>query len=245
MERKFTDKEKLTMLFDYYKSNKNSKERDGFKNKNRVFNYFIDLCGFNGFPKVLSNSDFEKLECPTFYRGVENVEHNANTLADFDYHYGYGMDGNGIYSSGFLDEVRFYAKCNPQNVMTFKFDGNFVEGRDLIKYIIYLLNAEQDDLEVLRPQDKRRMSTLKKFYNSIKNSNEKDEFKEFFIKNPSFLPVYLGYDAQYIHASFIIFNRSSMVVSQSEHDRICNLSKNYKGGVIDFESKTQEEFLHE
>lgn len=87
----------------------------------------------------------------------------------------------------------------------------------------------------------------------------KDEFLLDISLNKSLLAIYLGYDA-FISTAYstvpgivtngkpinvIILNRASMKISQSEFNRICNSSQKYKGGVIDFDKKGSDEFLHE
>ena len=64
------------------------------------------------------------------------------------------------------------------------------------------------------------------------------------MKDYSIIPLFLGYDA-IDNNCLIILNREKIVISQSEFDRITSASKNYKGGIINFETKSAGEFLME
>lgn len=107
-------------------------------------------------------------------------------------------------------------------------------------YATVYFNGKKDK-EVLQ-----NLVTLKKFLRDTYNNNF--ELYLSIVSSDSIVALLLGFDVlQVIDGNYqcSILNRGKMVVSESEFKRITDASKNYKGGVINFDKKTDDEFLRE
>ena len=229
----------------------------------RMFCYLIDLVGFNERPQVVSNFNFARLGTKKLYRGSRSVDHLANLLVDFDYHKGDGNPGPGIYAANNFDyAARFYASGgNP--VLTFKLspDTKVIERNHLsniqacIAHDIFVRTSGY----TYTTEEKLNLSEIaKQNYRSLVDfgRQHKDDpgFRKFHysvfaepdaINN---IAVVLGYDAVLagqFRDNYIILNRGKICVSQKEFSRITKASRLYKGGVIDFDKKSEDEFLNE
>lgn len=247
---KLSDEKKLDLLFKYSLSMRDSLPKDIHNKFNtyKIFTYFVNLCKANRFPQVLSDDDFDELKTPIEYRGAREIDHHANLLCDYDYHYGYGIYGSGTYITDDLFRARKYAYNNATNVMVFKFIGKVLDKKHIRtyeKFLFNLIDEKPQDVIIEDAEDKRKLEIIANYYYHIKSNKDKEFFKYLIIlKDYSIIPLFLGYDA-IDNNCLIILNREKIVISQSEFDRITSASKNYKGGIIDFETKSAGEFLME
>ena len=275
MEKKFTNKEKLNLLFDYYKKLQENYKKESklelkfFKDENfkksyvvglQFAKYLINLYDYNSFPKVISDENFETLNSTIFYRGVADINHHANMLCDYDYHCGSGARGCGIYISEKQSIAQDYTKGNNENILTLKFTGTALPGNEhdkLRKYFDISILEINKKIKFYKPQsikseDKEKLDYLIEYYKALPSSEEQSILRNIVSYEPPFLPIYLGYDANGMEWGegkdtevLMILNRSKIIISQSEFDRITSASKNYKGGVINFDKKNDDEFLME
>ncbi len=212
----------------------------------KTFNYMIDLLNYNSFPAVVRNDEYAKSKSVPLYRGVESPEHNAQTLADFDYHRGIGVRGCGLYASMDFNEVYTCYANDPYSILEFKLDsGSYLASYNGLRKILNELISVDDFDKIDSPQ-----GDLHAIYDFIKSlpNNDRAFFIALLDKDPSKLAMLLGYDAVDIdfHNSnhTIVLNRGKMVVSESEYKRKTDLSRYYKGGFVD-ENKPDENFLLE
>lgn len=239
---------------------------DSVKNTNariyQVFAFATDLVHNNAFPEVVSDKAYKNLNSTPLYRGVNSIDKHANLLVDYDYHYGDGLYATGIYASKSLKEAMEYAK-NKNDVLRFKlsddakvvdfngdYDGAMIS--NLYSAIVWHPNQtaierfnelnKDVDLDKLDPEMKQNILTILDYF------NDKDKMFDFtmdIFDNQSTVATLLGIDAVVLGNSMLILNRGKMVVSESEFKRVTNRSKLYKGGVINFEQKQEEDFLRE
>ena len=258
MANRIATKEEIKMIWNYYKSvepDYNSKvvaqmiKESRFASRDfKTFNYMIDLFGYNAFPSVKKDFEYTWLETPTYYRGVEDPKHNAQTLADFDYHRGIGVRGCGLYASKELQETyRIYANDDPHSVLEFKLDDNTrIVSCFKLSDIISSLN-ETDDFDKI-DVPKGNCEAIYQFIKEL-DPEERQYFTAMLDVDPSKLAILLGYDAVKIDFRncnhIIVLNRGKMVVRESEYKRITDSSKIYKNGFVDFENKSEEDFLQE
>ena len=252
--KKFTDEEKLQLIFKYFKEKQAAYLRGEHNSKgniinvtHEIFDFVIDLFEYNRFPQVEKDEDYKNFASKEYYRGVKNIDHHGNILVDYNYHRGIGIFGNGIYSTPDLHKATLYTKRNPHNLLTFKFSGKIAYPRDDTNYTDYICGRiKKGNFKFQSHDEEEKIDTLKKFYDSLSNTAEKEDFKNvFFYRDPSIFKIFLGYDALYSQDNLIVFNRKKMLISQSEYDRICEASTYYKNGIIDFEKKIQDNYQFE
>lgn len=54
----------------------------------RFFGFIVALNNFNGFPKIVSDSDFRKIKSKQLYHGFRDADFATSLIFDFDYHLG-------------------------------------------------------------------------------------------------------------------------------------------------------------
>lgn len=256
--KELTDLEKIDLFFKYCKElSENTPELVfNFQTYYKFYTYLVNLCGANKFPQVIEDKEFEALKFTKLYRGVVDIEHHANLLCDYDYHYGYGMyGGGGLYMSDDRIQAMRYARNKPENILTLKFEGKVIDEKELgfcLDYLEYSIKGEEYEIEKLKikianSQDEQLIKLLIDYYKQLKADKDKELFKTIFIKQYSNLALILGYDAMgYTYNEIlIVLNRGKLIVSKSEFERVTSKSKNYKGGIINFETKSAGEFLME
>lgn len=220
----------------------------------------LGLYKFDKLPQILSDKDYNKLNAPTFYRGAIDKEYHANLLCDYDYHCGIG---GGIWASSTPNTANMYKYGQLKgDVLTFKFVGQSYYPKTSIKselldqiitFVTTPANKLKKPIKYFNQKDISRLEILRDYNQNLPLKQDKKTFEKIVADghNHSFVSVFLGYDADYHRQpkqefdEITIFNRSKIVISQSEFNRICEGSKNYQSGVIDFEKKTENDFLLE
>lgn len=246
---------------------------DGDK-RYRLFCYVTDLMDKNGLPLVLPDRKYKHCIGQKLYRGVYDVNFNASTLADFDYHKGDGIGCLGIYATDdekkalyFSQRYYFYNKNKPNkhDVVTFKLnrDSKIIDYDSLIEICNELRDfADKKRLTLKELYSQKKFTKkcannkpldeafeskqrLKYFLREIYKTNKK--LYEAITSSKSTMAILLGFDAIEMNEedNVVILNRGKIIVSESEYKRITDASKNYKGGVIDFDEKQESEFLRE
>lgn len=228
----------------------------------------VRLVGFNGFPQVMADKAYKAVRGKELYRGQDSMEYHAQLLVDFDYHYGAGWYADGIYASTDPNTALNYTyrggwrsalKKNPKRILRFKLsdDAIIIKEHALNEYVQELVDAFKE-LEKYRNR-----SRVAKFFTPYRDKNlnqyfreviafaqklPEDEFKMFkqLIASQDFVAMLLGADAILIdNSDFVVLNRAKVVTCESEFKRVTKHSKNYHDGVIDFDAKSDEEFLRE
>ncbi len=225
----------------------------------RAFAYAVQLYGYNGFPQVVPDQKFDAVPSTTLYRGVKDTEHNANLLCDYDYHYGFGTWGDGIYSITERPIAFHYTKKSPlsaenteseeelnQRIMTFKVDPRtkFVNLNKIFQQVRLAGPARLLCLPEVRE--------LFKFSHTLSKERE-NLLNQLLTSNISLAALFIGYEGlKYFgdadEETDVLLNRGKMIVSESEFRRVCALSRKYKDGTIDFAQKyanPEVEFLNE
>jgi hypothetical protein len=263
---KFSDQEYLQLIFDFTIKNADELSKTYSKlnmhesrgkqkhihdlDADVLYQYMIDLSGYNAFPQVYPSGDYKNLCGPELYRGVTDKEHAANFLADFNYHYGTGTQNNGTYFS----DRKVCAKPYTQPAMVIEEDCEDVEDKiftikmapttrfvddDFINHDVgaAILLRDTSQVKSIVGRDKRRLDALINFVDTISDADQVEKFLFYLQQDSSKMAIYLGYDGliqtfKYMH--YVVLNRGKIIVSQKEYDRVCNQSKNYKGGFINF-----------
>ena len=185
--KELTDLEKIDLFFKYCKelSENAPKLVFNFSTYYKFYTYLVNLCDANKFPQVVEDKEFEALNSTKLYRGVVDIEHHANLLSDYDYHYGYGMyGGGGLYMSDDRIQAMRYARRNPENILTLKFDGKVIDEKELgfcLDYLEYSIKGEKYEIEKLKikianSQDEQLIKLLIDYYKQLKTDKD-------FIKN--------------------------------------------------------------
>ncbi len=234
------------MVIDYAKEIARQGLDGGYENFKEqsyaVFTYAVNLYGFSAFPKVVSDEEFEKVNSPIQYRGATDAEFNANLLCDYDYHYGKGYFGYGIYSDPNRDTAHGYAhhvhdreKVIDSRIMKFKLEEDTRLYTDAF--------AEFNPSSIIDKINHPDIMYVRHLMKSVR-PKEMRYFVDKLISD-STLALLLGYDGVH-HTYYQTFNRGRMVVSESEFRRVCSLSRKYKDGTINFKKKyAKDEFLNE
>lgn len=250
MDRILSEKEKIDLLFAYLKGLSKAfkiseaKNTDTFRKK--FFTYLINLYDYNKFPVVVKDDVFQQIQEEIVYRGCLQNEHNANTLCDFDYHYGIGKEGSGIYATKRQKYAYLYGNKQYENIMTFKFTGKTIPLKEYFQYrSLDRIFGCEEKLPELEDEKTRELHNILKEEVSKLTPEEANLFNEIIRKDNSIIPILLGYDGFEGYEIFVIFNREKIVVNESEFNRICNASEKYQGGIINFDKKEEKDFLRE
>ena len=243
----------LDIIYQYYKSlyDQNlplkgfnvDKDADGNRIilPEKLFGYIVDYYGFNGFPEIVSDEEFNAINCKKLYRGYKDFDHGANSLLHYKYHYGTGcLMGIGMYFSDCDAIAAQYTKSSAheekdwKRVLKVKLDSNN-----------FLSFGELNKLKLMNSGDLPR-GTKHKYIEKIK---ELEEFKkehegdgeliDSFMRNMrinSIFAVYLGVDYIY-HPTIgyrVVYNRGIIKTTQAEKDKFVKNSEHYRDGAYDF-----------
>ncbi len=261
--------EKLEQIYAYYKDIESVQPIEEYRKRlsyslrhtnmirYRFFSYLVDALGFNALPNVVSDIQFSRVPTRTLYRGTPDINNHANLLVDFDYHKGCGVQGSGLYASDSYWHANEYANEIKDFVLKFKLcpSTKVIHFNKMHQIECALLGDFEtqsgyaiDDQGIragINDTAIKNYKTLVDFCRAHKNDMG---FEKFILGNfdnfDSNIALFLGYDA-FVAGNFVVLNRGKIIVSESEFNRITSMSKNYKGGVINFEEKQDNEFLRE
>ena len=177
---------------------------------NAMFAFIIEYKQKNGFPTILEDKEYEKLNEEEIYHGFTEYDYGAETLMHWKYHYGLGYT-NGLY---------FTPKLISNNRVSYS----------TLKFYRELL--DNNDLNQAPEKERAILDEIRVFIeNKNKNGNARDRLFmiDFLsaISHPSTLGAILGYD--YIdHQGYkIVLNRGIIAVSESEYNKFKNNSKRF------------------
>lgn len=205
-----------------------------------IFQYISDLYGYAGFPQIVSSKKYKYLNLPTLYRSADSFDHLANTLVDFNRHYGWGRTSSGLYSSPDKSGALFFHSHiiniknkfvrNKKRYMEFKLDSKNVISSEKFKKIL-----EEFGYKLLQSDEKlnAKLIELKLFLRLIANDPiiNAELFMNVLTDDLSKLAIILGFDALVLENSMLksvaILNREKMVLSEHEYNRILKNSNLY------------------
>ena len=246
----------LDIIYNFYKElnkRKYNYGNDTMMNSqtiSRVLGYFlIDYYEKNKTPVVLRDSEYERLKNTTLFHGFRSLEHAANYIWDYMYHYGEGVLGTGIYTSSSKDEALHYTRCGDDiandRVLEMKLLTDNIVNYSVTRDAIYNITGREFKGSVPYPDlplDKNlRYEELKAYF---KEKND-PEFTNAFLSNYSNIGIYLGFDGVFREGGdkrnsthYIIFNRGSLAVSESSASNILsNAGEKYSGFSFVFEDE--------
>ena len=211
----------------------------GSNDADEIFKYMVSLSGFNGLPSVVSDKKFNTIKSPVIYRGVDKMAYAQNLLTENNYHHGKGY-ANGIFTTNkknialsytrdinwieiYLNKLNQTKPVNPDNIISLK-----VEKASKIPYQLLEIFAKEimhGDFNNIENETKIKLLNFVNFVYSIENNEECLRFLNIFLQDLSKLAIYLGYDCISEPNGVIILNRGKIAVSQSEFDRIKEVSE--------------------
>ena len=267
--RNMTFKERLDFVYSYFKSKYTEKniqqEKDQGYNEEYytvqdplkfVFGFAIDAMGYNGFPVVLKDEDWEKIDGVTYYHGYEEYAHGANFLNDAKYHYGDGRLFDGTLTNGFyLTKNKYIAKLYTKPAGDRPSDSDRVLPVKLkLGRTAYLTSFSLKLLMMKKKEDysgfgsdeiNQNFTDLKIFLDSIKSdTSEQSKMFRRIIKSPTLLAVLMGYEyfTDYENAmtangrnlkdSLIVQDRSLIMVRESDYNRFIEMKDNINEETI-------------
>lgn len=255
----YTNDQLLKILFDHIIHSYRQTELANFwlqyeeiikRNRKEVFPFMVELFDLSKFPQVVSDEEFDKIKSENLYRGVRDSEHVANTLCDFNYHYGTGIN-DGLYASNdkkiaFAYTSKKIPEKTEERVLKFKLDPTTkicriqdINAASTHMLIAYLDTSLQYDVLVNRSSEKfkdypncaqirQRIEDFVCYASKIKEKRDLNIIYNTFYYEESNLAVYLGFDAMQVTPdNIVIFNREKIMVPQSEFDRFVSKSKGY------------------
>lgn len=225
-----------------------------------IYKYIVDLYGYNGFPQIVTDTYYKRLQKPEIFRSADTFDHLANTLVDFDMHYGWGFAANGLYfDSNKLRAAEYHANLPKADWANNEEKKNEVLSRVLkvklnsykiinIQYIKSELKKSINGKLTTNEIFREKMETLTSFLSTITYDKIFDEklFIHMLLNDPAKLCVILGIDALNVKNEFhpistVVLNRAKLTVSKSEFNRICENSNFYKDFAITEESQPNNE----
>ena len=264
--RELTNNEKLERLFRYYEYlvdefKKNPKplydtREAGNRNeiRYRLFEYMTSLYGVDGFPTIVSDEEYNDINCPVYYHGYKDYDHGANFLVHHNYHRGEGVDGDGFYvatnkSQAYrytkIDNIHNKSEWDMGKVLEVKFQGK-KRMLDLhLKNLAFVVGEGEKVTEDEATEEE--VEKINELYSYLKTTSASEDVKKGFLKtiwmNESLLAIYLGadyievYDRDFNLSHLVILNRGKVVVKESEKNRFCGKSKHYKSGAYDYKDR--------
>lgn len=195
--------------------------------ENELFYFVTDLASYGGFPKVLKNDDFIKLDRPLLYHGYDKHIHAASYLWDFRFHYGRGDFGQGTYFTSDYDDAKSFTggyKWDSSLVMSAKILPSRVIKYSMLKKIA---DPNNSDIGELDDSIVERLNKLYELIQSIEDERTKKLIYNgiFKVKNDySTLAILLGFDMIendlrpdfYEGDHYILLNRNKLVVNEKE-----------------------------
>lgn len=246
----------LDIIYDYYKHVKqiifdnslNKQDENGNLNNiyNIMFGYIIDFYQKNGFPQILSDDVYDKIESQEVYRGFKDNEHIGNMLCHYNYHYGNGII-QGMYFTSFKEEALAYTRtgsnisADENKVLKAKIlSDNYLNYTDLF---ILKSNSVDKIYKSCNPLFIQKKKDLIEFCESRKEEHG-DDINEFYsiMSRPGVFAVYLGLDYLYRETAkhFIVLNRNIVAIKESEFKKMCEMTTHYKDGSFDFYNLSHE-----
>ncbi len=203
--------------------------------RNLLFKKLVQLSNFDGLPQIFADKDYKELVGYKFsymglslsgtelFRGSRNAGYHANILFDKNYHMGIGDVSNGLYFSTNPQTALSYTREQHSLNLVLKLKAPELKIIDDIELQIKLSNTLNDNFH--QDTDIESLLQIKKFFESIEDGTDKNDFANALFDDLSLVAILLGYDAIYDHnfPSFAIFNRGKLCVSQSESERIKTL----------------------
>ncbi len=197
--------------------------------------FIIDMRGFNGLPKIVSDEEASVIEQNgiTLYRGSDKNDYYANLLAEkSNYHYGHGGYGDGIYASDTKSATEEYTTLNKnKEPLKFYLLGDNGVDYNFLRCTLDCINYKKEDKLVemfcnLSEDRQKKISLLYDAYHKLPKSIKKYVY-ESGGRKLGLMAIFLGYDYIVTSDYFItcILNRGSMIVSQSEYNRVVKGTK--------------------
>ena len=207
------------------------------------YGYFVNLRGFDKFPTIVSDELYDKIEGQELYHGYKDFDHGCEMIFDRIYNLGTGNTTPGMFFSASRDEAEFYTAG--QNVSAYDFtppDKNRVLKVKTIgknvppqsKFFLRLFQVSGADKyieSIDNVQDRMKLRILHDFSKTLPIEH-REKFYNLFRQNIGICMCYLGYD--YIFEGgmvYILANRGSLIVPESEARRFCNSSRKYKRAI--------------
>lgn len=235
------------------------------------FDFVIDFCGFNGFPQIVSDKEYEKIknvsghkissnessineESSEYFRGQPKYDFHANLLCDFNYHHGRGIICNGIYATSKKSYALAYCSRDAKNfdenkIMKFKLASqNFVKDTTLDDYRSFIVDGANCHFANIKDNIS---AEIMKYFLNVLCKYDREHFEHQLVFDESIIAIIMGYDFVCVdqfdtdEPTIIVLNRGAITVSQSEFERICKNSKTYNDGTPDFSQKNDSNFRYE
>ena len=219
-----------------------------YKTKNlryHILGFLIDYKGFNGFPPVLEDKKFKKLDGKSWYHGFGHSEFGRDFLDSFNYHYGSGKYVDGFYLTDIETEAFKYVQdrlmmedekldysdisVKTQRNLTAEFklvDARGIKEEKLEEYIKKFKNFNEqtiDDEDV-----RQKMMQIRNFLESKRGEKGVILFGDLMTEqNKSALAVYLGYDYIIDEVGYLVLlNRTKLAAKKSDLEKFSKGSKN-------------------
>lgn len=212
----------------------------GSKDSDEIFKYMVSLNQFNNSPEIMDDRKYKKFVATTFYRGVTNPSYNFQLLTDKNYHHGKGY-ANGIYSTSNRFAALQYTTPTPTTYVGFKkkhVEGNLLAFKlkkpNSVMYPILGCIASEirhGNFSCFAQNVREKLENFVNFTMKIEDDSDCLHFLDLFLEDYSKIALYLGYDTIVNGQDTIVLDRSKMVVSNSEVERIKKLSQQFAGGL--------------
>lgn len=211
-------------------------------------NFLMDFYQKNGFMKIISDEEFDKLDGILVFRGEHQYEYTKTLINSPTYHYGSGSYGEGIYTTNDIKRAHMFShggRDDMSYVCSYLIDKNakVLDYGDLVKIYFYLDKnvrktklkdkiklAYKDRHDIQSPElDKetmQRLDNLIAFLNKKGDNNFKKKFTRF---DTNAIAVYLGFDVierreDSFTNDYIVLNRGMLCISESEKERVMNFN---------------------
>ncbi len=210
-----------------------------------IFQYISDIYGYSAFPQVLSSNKYNESGFKEYYRGFKDISHIVNAIAEYNRHYGWGMASSGMHCADNFEQALNYTSTSSNlygdknNVLKFKLGTNkIISIKKLQNDFTNAYFKTQKEVE-----HKQKMKTLINFLDTVQFDPifDTELYVEMFSKDAGKLGIILGYDAidtKNWH-SVTILNRSKMLISEPEYNRIMNASNNFDKQISSCDNNNQ------
>lgn len=209
------------------------------KMNNELLSSVLKECGFTQSTKVVPDATYTTLpknENPVFefdelYHGARRIKNQANVLFDENYHTGLGSLCDGIYTTPKMAVAFSYtrsddfSKDNPL-ILSLKLPEARIANIDSLSAVLERTQKGALELNETTPEE------IKEFASFISTlpADQKEKYLCALKANVSIFATVLGYDCvvDKTFPSVILLNRSKLVISESEANKIKQALANYQ-----------------
>ena len=212
----------------------------------QLFGYVSDyFFGTNNFIKVIPDMEFMSTGGKQLFHGFLDFDYGARELVHWNYHYGRGISGGGLYTTNNVEEAYDYTRQTRdqmgdyEKILPIKVIPRLVRAVDNDWIGTIAANINEDYSKFSMPSHIRdKLDIIKSAIDKIEDEDEKYKLTSSICFNCSILAVMLGFNYLKNPKKYgaidndIILDRNIVIAPESIARNFLKKSKNFKDGVL-------------